>query len=128
MRRLAERGVDLVLEDVVQVPERFLLGDDLHVVAPGVGDELADIGAGHGPAGRGDQRIGGVAEGVLEVRRVDVELVGREGADLLLLEFQRGHRPAGEVVFHFGEFTIGEAKRHMAKAGLAMRLDGVEAP
>jgi cyclase len=31
-------------------------------------------------------------------------------------------------IFHFGEFTIGEAKRHMAQAGLAMRLDGVEAP
>ena len=31
-------------------------------------------------------------------------------------------------IFHFGEFTIGEAKRHMAKAGLAMRLDGLEAP
>jgi len=30
-------------------------------------------------------------------------------------------------IFHFGEFTIGEAKRHMAQAGLAMRLDGVEA-
>ena len=31
-------------------------------------------------------------------------------------------------IFHFGEFTIGEAKRHMAQAGLAMRLDGLEAP
>jgi imidazole glycerol-phosphate synthase subunit HisF len=31
-------------------------------------------------------------------------------------------------IFHFGEFTIGQAKRHMAQAGLAMRLDGVEAP
>ncbi len=30
-------------------------------------------------------------------------------------------------IFHFGEFTIGEAKRHMARAGLAIRLDGVEA-
>ncbi len=30
-------------------------------------------------------------------------------------------------IFHFGEFTIGEAKRHMAQAGLAMRLDGVAA-
>jgi len=26
-------------------------------------------------------------------------------------------------IFHFGEFTIGEAKRHMAKAGLPVRLD-----
>ena len=27
-------------------------------------------------------------------------------------------------IFHFGEHTIGEAKRHMAEAGLSMRLDG----
>ncbi len=26
-------------------------------------------------------------------------------------------------IFHFGDYTIGEAKRHMAAAGLAMRLD-----
>jgi cyclase len=26
-------------------------------------------------------------------------------------------------VFHFGEFSIGQAKRHMAKAGLPVRLD-----
>ncbi len=26
-------------------------------------------------------------------------------------------------IFHFGQHTIGEAKRHMAEAGLAMRLD-----
>ncbi|HXW71321.1 MAG TPA: imidazole glycerol phosphate synthase subunit HisF [Methylocella sp.] len=29
-------------------------------------------------------------------------------------------------IFHFGEFTIGEAKRHMARAGIPMRLDGLE--
>lgn len=28
-------------------------------------------------------------------------------------------------VFHFGTFSIGEVKRHMAKAGLNMRLDGL---
>jgi cyclase len=26
-------------------------------------------------------------------------------------------------IFHFGEFTIREAKEHMARRGLAMRLD-----
>jgi len=25
-------------------------------------------------------------------------------------------------IFHFGQHTIGEAKRHMAKAGLPMRM------
>jgi cyclase len=28
-------------------------------------------------------------------------------------------------IFHFGEFSIGEAKRFMAKSGLRMRLDGL---
>jgi cyclase len=30
-------------------------------------------------------------------------------------------------IFHFGTFTIGQAKRRMADAGLAVRLDGVAA-
>ena len=30
-------------------------------------------------------------------------------------------------IFHFGEFSIGEAKRHMAAAGVAVRLDGADA-
>ena len=28
-------------------------------------------------------------------------------------------------IFHFGTFTIGQAKRRMAEAGLAVRLDGL---
>jgi cyclase len=36
-----------------------------------------------------------------------------------------GHATAvlAASIFHFGEHTIGEAKRHMARAGLPMRLD-----
>ena len=30
-------------------------------------------------------------------------------------------------IFHFGTFTIGQAKRRMASAGLPIRLDGVAA-
>ena len=37
-----------------------------------------------------------------------------------------GHATAvlAASIFHFGTFTIGEAKAHMAAAGLAMRLEG----
>jgi len=37
-----------------------------------------------------------------------------------------GHASAvlAASIFHFGEHTIGEAKRHMAKAGIAVRLEG----
>jgi cyclase len=30
-------------------------------------------------------------------------------------------------IFHYGTFTIGEAKRHMAQAGIPIRMDGVPA-
>lgn len=38
-----------------------------------------------------------------------------------------GHASAvlAASIFHFGTYSIGEAKRHMADAGLAMRMDGV---
>jgi cyclase len=37
-----------------------------------------------------------------------------------------GHASAvlAASIFHFGEYTIGEAKQHMADAGVAVRLDG----
>jgi len=40
---------------------------------------------------------------------------------------REGHASAvlAASIFHFGTYSIAEAKRHMAEAGLAMRLDGV---
>jgi cyclase len=37
-----------------------------------------------------------------------------------------GHASAvlAASIFHFGTYTIGEAKRHMAEAGVAVRMDG----
>jgi cyclase len=37
-----------------------------------------------------------------------------------------GHASAvlAASVFHFGQFTIGEVKAHMAAAGIPVRLDG----
>ena len=42
--------------------------------------------------------MAGVLHRVLEVGRVDVDLVGGDDADLLLLELERGDGAAGEVV------------------------------
>jgi imidazole glycerol-phosphate synthase subunit HisF len=41
----------------------------------------------------------------------------------------QGHASAvlAASIFHYGTFSIGQAKRHMAAAGLAMRLDGLAA-
>ncbi|MBS0241127.1 MAG: imidazole glycerol phosphate synthase subunit HisF [Proteobacteria bacterium] len=45
--------------------------------------------------------------------------------DHLVAGVREGHASAvlAASIFHFGTFTIGEAKRHMAEAGLAMRMD-----
>jgi imidazole glycerol-phosphate synthase subunit HisF len=47
--------------------------------------------------------------------------------DHLVDGVREGHASAvlAASIFHFGTYTIGEAKAHMAKAGVAMRLDGV---
>jgi cyclase len=46
--------------------------------------------------------------------------------DHLVEGVSQGHASAvlAASIFHFGEHTIGEAKRHMADAGVAVRLDG----
>ena len=46
--------------------------------------------------------------------------------DHLVAGVTEGHASAvlAASIFHFGTFSIGEAKRHMARAGVPMRLDG----
>ncbi|HVX78373.1 MAG TPA: imidazole glycerol phosphate synthase subunit HisF [Bradyrhizobium sp.] len=50
---------------------------------------------------------------------------GVGGLDHLVDGIREGHATAvlAASIFHFGEFTIREAKDHMARAGLPMRLD-----
>lgn len=60
---------------------------------------------------------------------VSVPVIASGGVGTLdhLVEGVRdGHASAvlAASIFHFGTYSIGEAKRHMAAAGLAMRLDG----
>jgi cyclase len=45
--------------------------------------------------------------------------------DHLVEGVRDGHATAvlAASIFHFGEYTVGQAKEHMARAGLAMRLD-----
>jgi cyclase len=49
---------------------------------------------------------------------------GVGGLDDLVAGVRDGHASAvlAASIFHFGEHTIGDAKRHMAEAGLAVRL------
>ena len=45
--------------------------------------------------------------------------------DHLVDGVRQGHASAvlAASIFHFGEYSIAEAKAHMARAGLAMRMD-----
>ncbi len=62
---------------------------------------------------------------------VEVPVIASGGVGTLdhLVEGVRdGHATAvlAASIFHFGTYTINEAKKHMAQAGIAMRMDGVE--
>ena len=48
--------------------------------------------------------------------------------DHLVDGVREGHASAvlAASIFHFGTYSIGAAKRHMASAGLTMRMDGIE--
>lgn len=59
---------------------------------------------------------------------ISVPLIASGGVgtlDHLVDGIREGHATAvlAASIFHFGEFTIGEAKRHMAKAGIPVRID-----
>ena len=54
------------------------------------------------------------------------KMVERGAGELLLASMDRdGHATAvlAASIFHFGTYTVGEAKRYMAEHGIAMRLD-----
>ena len=82
----------------MQMAEGLLLGDDGDVILAGVGDQFGGLGRRERAAGRRGQRLIGIKQRVLEIRRVDVDLERGEDANLVLLEFERGKRAAGEIV------------------------------
>ncbi len=63
--------------------------------------------------------------------KVHVPVIASGGVgtlDHLVAGIRDGHATAvlAASIFHFGDHTIGEAKSHMAAAGLAMRLDDLD--
>ena len=70
----------------------------------------------------------GLTRAVADAVRVPVIASGGVGnLDHLVDGVKEGHAAAvlAASIFHFGTYTIAEAKAHMAKAGIAMRLDPV---
>jgi cyclase len=67
-----------------------------------------------------------LTKGVADSVSVPVIASGGVGnLDHLVDGIRKGHATAvlAASIFHFGEFTIREAKDHMVRAGLPMRLD-----
>ena len=68
----------------------------------------------------------GLTRAIADAVSVPVVASGGVGTlDHLVEGIRDGHATAvlAASIFHFGEFTVRQAKQHMAKAGLPMRLD-----
>ena len=96
--------------------------------------EVVDLGAGEillTSMDRDGTKAGfdiGLTRAVADAVSVPVIASGGVGTLEHLVEGVRdGHASAvlAASIFHFGTYSVGEAKRHMAEAGLAMRLDGI---
>ena len=85
-------------ELVVQMAEGLLLRHDGDVVEARVGDERGCVRCADAAAGRREQRVRGIGRRVLKVRRVEVDLVGSDGADEFFLEIECGDGTARQVV------------------------------
>ena len=127
VRSLRQILVELVFEHVMQMAEGFLLGDDGDVILAGVGHQLRGLGGRKRAAGRRGQRLVGIKQRVLEVRRVDVDLECGEDANLALLEFERGKRAARKIVvnapvFHRRPVARRARRQHAGRAGQWQQL------
>ena len=68
----------------------------------------------------------GLTRAIADAVSVPVIASGGVGdLDDLVAGVAQGHASAvlAASIFHFGTYTIGQAKAHMAEAGLRMRLD-----
>jgi hypothetical protein len=123
-----QRSVLLPEEDLVQMTEGFLLRNDGDVIGPRVFDQCFCVRRRQRTAGQSRQRIRGVLHRVLEVGRVDVELVSSKRPDLLLLVGQRGDGSARKVVVHAAPahrrpVANGRALEDGAGAAATLELD-----
>jgi len=95
--------------------------------------EVVDLGAGEillTSMDRDGTKVGfdlALTRAIADAVSVPVIASGGVGTlDHLVDGVREGHASAvlAASIFHFGTFTIGEAKRHMHAAGIAVRLDG----
>ncbi|QND51224.1 imidazole glycerol phosphate synthase subunit HisF [Phyllobacterium sp. 628] len=99
--------------------------------------KVVDLGAGEillTSMDRDGSKIGydiPVTRAIADAVRVPVIASGGVGnLDHMVEGIREGHATAvlAASIFHFGTYTIGEAKAHMAAAGIPMRLDPIRLP
>ena len=96
--RLGRILVQIVLQHLVKMPKRLLLGHNRDVIPARIRHQLRRFGRRERAARRRGQRLIRIEQRVLEVGRIDIDLESGEDPDLMLLKLQRGKRPAREIV------------------------------
>ncbi len=127
VRSLSLVLVELELEHVMQMAEGLLLRHDGDVILAGVGDEFRNLRRRQRAARRRGQRMIRIKQRVLKIRRVDIDLERSEDANLMLLEFERGKRAAGEIVvdaaiLHGRPVAHGARGKHARRSGQWQQL------
>ena len=95
VRRLGVVGIEIVFEHMVQMAKGLLLRHDGDVILARIGHEFRRFSRRERTSRRRGQRMLGIEQRVLEVRRVDVDFEGGKDANLMLLEGERGERSRG---------------------------------
>ena len=97
--------------------------------------EVAELGAGEillTSMDRDGTKVGfdiGLTRAIADAVSIPVIASGGVGTlDHLVAGVRDGHASAvlAASIFHFGTYSIGEAKRHMHAAGVAVRMDGID--
>src|SRR5581483_8543604 len=83
---------------MVKMSERFLLGKNGDVILRRVADQLRRLLLSYDSSRKSGKWCAVIAEGVFEIGRINIDLVGRESLNLTLLKFQCRHRTAREVI------------------------------
>ena len=99
---------------LIRLPDRLDARQAMAIGTAGYTAMLAALALEHGGvrAGEGEVLVTGAAGGVGSLEHL-ADGVTQGRADAVL----------AASIFHFGEYTIGQAKRHMASSGLRVRLD-----
>ena len=138
VRHFRKLVVFFVLQDVVQMPERLLLGNEIDVKLPRVCDELLYFLSGKSASFGTDQGMVLIVEHMFDVERPDVHLVFGRPPYLAPDEFRFGNGAAADVIvqasiahgrpvpdLNAGNRIAAAALRH---DHLAQRLHAVKQP